>query len=104
MSVDILFSASEYSQPTGKIIFLGSCIIVCFNFFITGIIPQILITPAYSLLSASLIGVVYFNFKYRNTPHVAIRDCLQCGSKMKYTGLKCLDEFKKGCNYSIESK
>lgn len=104
MSVDLLFSASEYSQPTGKIVFLGSCIVVCFNFFITGIVPQVLIIPAYSLLSTSLIGVVYFNLKYHHTPHLAMNDCPQCGSKMKYSGLKCLDEHKKGCQFSSKFK
>jgi hypothetical protein len=104
MSVDILFSASEYSQPTGKIIFLASCVIVCFNYFFSGYIPQILITPSYSILTVSLIGVIYFNLKYRNTPHVAIRECPQCGSKMKYSGLKCLDEFHKGCQFSSKFK
>ena len=104
MPVDILFSASEYSQSTGKIFFLGSIIIVCFNYFISGVIPQILITPSYSLLSASLIGVIYFSIKYRNTPHVVVKECPKCGSKMRYSGMTCLDEFQKGCTFSTKFK
>lgn len=105
---DILFSASEYSELAGKIMMFSSGFILCLQPIIHLAIPNsiidsdILFNTCRLSLFWCLLGAFYFAIKYRNILHPSTKSCLKCGSKMEYTAVKCLDEKKKGCKYSIK--
>ena len=99
---DIITEASQYSKKTGNLVFFVSGGIACFNFFNPGYIPTGTLNTAFTLLTLSFIGMAILSFKYRKIPHLTNTDCPRCQSRMACIGTKCLDEFKKGCNFSVD--
>lgn len=106
--VDILFSANESSELTGKIFLFSSGLLLCLEPIINAVLPtlstnsEILFNACRLSLFWCLLGALYYAIKYRNILHPSTKNCLKCGSKMEYTSMKCLDEKGKGCNFSIE--
>ena len=100
--IDILYSASESSEIIGKIIFFTSGFIVSLYPLSQNYLPHGIIELSQASLMASLLGVLYFTIKYRSILHPSTQKCLKCGSKMRYTGVSCLDEKKIGCNFTVK--
>ena len=98
---DIINEASQTSQTTGKLVFLISGIGVCFNFFISGYLPNNILDGMYLLLSFSFIGMVLQTYKYRKNPHLTNKKCPICQSSMDCVEIKCIDEFKKNCQFNV---
>jgi hypothetical protein len=103
-AIEIIFSASEWSNPIGKGIFLFSGSVISFNTIFQNLIPTIIIDASVIWLIACLIGTGYFFLKYRNIPNISAKECPRCGSKMSYTGAKCIDEKTKGCTLTVRFK
>lgn len=99
---EILTEASQYSKRTGNLVFLGSGGVVCFNFFNPGHISTSTLNTAFTLLALSFVGMAIFSYKYRKIPHLTNINCPICQSRMACIGTECLDEFKKGCDFSVD--
>ena len=101
---EIAFSASEFSQYSGKTVFVFSGVIVILNTMLPNVIPLLLVDASIGWLSLSLIGVIIFSLKYRKVSNPSTKECPRCGSRMSYTGVKCIDEHKKECNFVVKFK
>lgn len=101
-SFDFIMEASQSSKITGTFTFMMSGFLVTFNFYEPGYIPESYISGMHFLLLTSIIGTCWLNIKYRKVLHITNQPCPKCKSRMTASELKCLDEHKKECNYSVK--
>ncbi|MDI3486241.1 MAG: hypothetical protein PWQ50_1461 [Methanolobus sp.] len=102
-SIDIITEASQSSKIAGTLTFIISGFFVTFNFYEPGHIPESFLSGMHFILLTSTIGTGWLTIKYRNYLHVTNQTCPKCKSRMIASELKCLDEYKKECNYTVKT-